>query len=226
MNGKKIIELIILIILILSLGLNLILSYDSDELQNQIYQRDLLIKERQTADSLLSLQNENNERIVKKYIDDCGILINNKKVSTNDLLKFINETMDLNDQLIDSLNSIQDSLSIYRAFKELAKKNLDIDFKVNQDSLKRYVTIELPFDSLSVYKDIINLVELNYGIKYYVTSKESTYSFSKDFSKVDSALMIFDHYRHKLKSNGDGTWTVSLPIESVDDNIEKKKKKK
>lgn len=121
-NGTKIVFAFLLLILLLSFGMNAILFFNNEDLQHQIVQRDVLIQERQVADSSICVQHESNERIVKKYIDDCGILINDKRVSTKELLEFINERIKLNDQLEYQLKNCYDSLSIYKSYSDLAKK--------------------------------------------------------------------------------------------------------
>lgn len=224
------------LLLVASIALNVLLVQDNNEIQVQIEKRDNLIKEKQANDSLLSAQATANEKIKEKYIDECGILINGKKVTTDQLVLFINDQIKESDKLQKELDSLKkefyllkiesytnkDSLKIYKTFNELTRRNLNVNFKVTKEDMKRTISIDLPPDSLSAYKKIIQLIEKNYGIKYLIEYKNDQFILNDQFSKADSAQMIFQYYKDKLHKDESGKWVIELP-KKID--IENKKKK-
>lgn len=210
--------LAVLLFGIISVGFNILFFLETENLQNQIDNRDKLIQEKLEADSNLALQSEKNINKMDQYFDGCGILINGTRVSTEDLLNFIKNKIEENEKLQEALNNTyselnyyHDSLMIYKSFAKLAKDRLDIDFSVSGDSAERYLSINMPQDSLTVYKKITEIISENYGIKYNFETRNNEIFFKKEFSQVDSALMIYDYYKDKLYKNAEGSWIIILP---------------
>lgn len=231
------------LLLIASIALNVLLVQDNNEIQVQIEKRDNLIKEKQVNDSLLATQTTTNEKIIEKYIDDCGILINGRKVTTDQLLLYIKDQIKENEQLKKELDSLKrelyslrkelyisaDSLKIYKTFNELTKRNLNVSFKVTEKDMKRTISINLPLDSLTAYKDSLTaykemtqLIEKDYGIKYLIEYRNNQIVLNNQFSKADSAKMIFEYYKDRLYKNKSGEWIIELPWKM---KFEKKNKK-
>ena len=221
-NQNKILVVILSFIFLLSIALNILFISDNKDLQLQIEKRDKVFKERQTNDSILASQKSTNERIIEKYVDDCGIMIGGRKVTSDELLLYINKQIEENRQLEKELNLCKDSLSIYKTFNDLTKKNLKVNYKVSEDKTRRTISIDLPDDSLKIYKRIVKLAERDYGIVYQTELKDNTYVITKQFTKCDSALMIFKYYRNKLYKEDSGTWTIELPEKSKTENKKKK----
>jgi hypothetical protein len=235
-NKMKILIGFLSLLLIASIALNVLLVQDNNEIQVQIEKRDNLIKAKQANDSLLSAQTTTNEKIIEKYIDDCGILINGRKVTTDQLLLYIKDQIKESEQLKKELDLLErelylnaDSLKIYKTFNELTKRNLNVSFKVTEKDMKRTISIMLPLDSSSAYKDSLTaykemtrLIEKDYGIKYLIEYKNNQFVLNNQFSKADSAKMIFEYYKDKLHKNKSGEWVIELPWKM---KFEKKNKK-
>ena len=234
-NNQKTLIGFLSLLLIASIALNVLLVQDNNEIQVQIEKRDNLIKAKQANDSILAAQSSANEKITEKYIDNCGILIDGHKVTTDQLVLFIRDQIKESSKLqkeADSLSkelyslkkelySSADSLKIYKTFNELTKRNLKVNFKVTQDDISRTISIKLPLDSLTAYKEITQLIEKDYGIKYLIEYKNNQFVLHNQFSKADSAQMIFPYYKDKLHKNESGKWVIELP-----EKIKNEKKKK
>jgi len=97
-NSKIADALVIVIFLLLSYGLYSFYS-DNENLEVQIEKRDTLIRQMQLKDSLFTAQSQKNQSVVEKYISDCNIIINGKKVSSDELVQFLNKQIREIDQL-------------------------------------------------------------------------------------------------------------------------------
>lgn len=229
-------DIIILLLLMISIGAVILLLKDKEDLEYQINKRDKLISDKRTSDSLLCMQNQKNERIIEKYISECGITINGKNVSTDELLKYlrnqINEINNLNlksyllqdslrreriryeieknyrSQFQTQLKIAYDSLGVYKAFYSLAKSNFKTDFSVDGNKVR----IQVPEDSSLIYKKLYELAKKDYGINYDIRKEGNYIVYSKNFSTLDSALMIFEYYKDKLsKDTLNNIWYIETP---------------
>jgi len=220
-NMKRILSILSLLIILLTGGCILLL-YNNNELKIQIEKRDILINDKQINDSIFLENTLKNKKIIERYINDCGILINGKKVTTEELLIFITRQIEERDKLQNELVKCKDSLSIARAFNELTRKNLKVNFNLSEnDSIRKY-SIRLPLDSSIVYKKIIQSIEKEYGIKYTIQRKDDVLYYQKSFSKVDSALLVYKYYKSKLHSDESGDLFIDLPEQKKIDDKRKK----
>lgn len=240
MGNKKtksfLFDILILFFIIGSLGSIGLLYENKIELEEQISRRDELIRKKEISDSTLLAQSKKNESTVEKYISDCGILINNKKVSTDELIQFLNiklekinslenriyrlqdsisqleskllnEKTEKNDCLI-KLRITNDSLSIYKSFYNLAKKNFKTDFTVDG----KILTINIPKDTLSIYKTLYEMAQDDYGISYNVKEDNQYRTITRKITKADSALMLFKYYKDKVSRDSTGKiWYIETP---------------
>ncbi|MFY7938067.1 MAG: hypothetical protein ACOVOQ_11865 [Flavobacterium sp.] len=241
MESKKIKVILFEVCFFLLLMVSLIgvgMLYENKiDLEEQISKRDELIRKKEISDSILLTQSKNNTSIVEKYISDCGILINNKKVTTDELIQFLNSKISeinsfekkvfaLEDSIYRLQNQINnekvtkneylsrlriasDSLAIYKSFYNLAKKNLNTDFTVNGKTL----TINIPKDTLSLYKTLYEMAKADYGISYAVKEDETYRTITRNITRADSALMLFKYYGDKITRDSSGKiWYIETPI--------------
>lgn len=217
---------IIVGIILIAIGVTLYL--DNNNLENQLIKSEALIDEIILQDSINSEQKSNSDKIIEKYIEDCNILINGKKVSTDDLVIFMNEQQITNQELSESYNELlksynklvgknnvllksenilSDSLSIYKAYIELSKKNFDVDFSVSKNKNKdKYVAqISLPNDSTHFYKELYGnlktVIKDKYGIDYQVQIDENGTKFFKEPTKIDTLMLFYDDIIFKETNN-------------------------
>lgn len=221
-NPKILISLIIILLLFLC-GTIIVLLNDNKNLQEQVLVREKLIREKQVNDSILLSQSTHNEKIIEKYISECGILVNGKKLTTDELVQYMNKQFEEINDINKKLNILNDSLNIYKSFYYLTKKNLKVDFKMTEDKNGRMMVFSNPTDSSKIYKELYKMIEKEYGIRYEVKFVDDYMKVSKSFSKVDSALLIFKYYKDKLKKGEGDTWTIELPNE--DSKVKRKNRK-
>lgn len=220
-------------VIVLSLGLTIaiillsILYNDNMNLENQVLKREKLIKKTVVKDALLSKQKTKSDSIIERYISDCGIMIDNKKVSTEELLSYLYiQNQQIND-LNNSNNDLNDSLRIYKSFIDLSKRNLKVDYSVKKEKNKFVSSITLPNnDSLRIYKKLYELVKRDYGIVYNFEDKNDKTIISKNYTKVDSALYLYKYYKFALGGDSLGNVTVQLPTEKEIKRVNKQKKRK
>jgi hypothetical protein len=207
-------------IVVLSLGLAIMIAIsllfynNNKELENQILKRDSLIKKTVISDSNFSKQKTKSDSIILKYIDDCGIRINNKKVTTDELLQYINLQSDEINQEKKKNDELSDSLNIYKSYVSLSKENLNVNYSTRKENNKLISKITMPSgDSLKIYKSLYELMKENYGISYKVSSTETTISYAKQYTKLDSALFVYKHYKYVLSTDPTGNLLIDLPTE-------------
>lgn len=139
-----------LLVIVLSLGLAIviillsILYIDNENLENQVLKREKLIKKAVVKDDILSKQKTKSDSIIERYISDCGIMIDNKKVSTEELLSYLYKQNRQIDDLSNSNNDLNDSLKIYKSYIDLSKRNLKVDYLVKKEKNKFVSSISLP----------------------------------------------------------------------------------
>lgn len=236
-NKNILFDILFFVLLIGSIG-GIVLLYDNKlNLEEQIEKRDDIIRKKEVSDSILLAQSEKNKSTVEKYISDCGILINDKKVSTDELVEFLNAKLDkINSlenkifQLEDSIYRLQlqvnneklakneylsklrtayDSLAIFKSFYNLAKKNFKTDFTVDDKTLK----ISIPKDTLSIFKTLYEMAQNDYGINYSVKEDDNYRTITRSISKADSALMLFKYYKDKITRDSTGNiWYIETPV--------------
>lgn len=178
------VKYIILFLLILFIGaglLSLFLYSYSNNLEQEIVKRDLLLKDVKQRDSLYESKTKKYAEVITKYVSDCNFYVDGKKISTSELLRITNKTLNENRYLKDSLHFYID---LYNLENEKRRKMQSSSF--------------IDKDSLAICKQIIEMVKSDYGISYTVGSNTNTHYFVRNRSKADSALILFPHFKDKL----------------------------
>jgi hypothetical protein len=137
-----------------------------------------------------------------------------------------NEELNYEIEKIKELNTeskVRDSL-YYKKLTENTKKfdsyYTDSSILVNGKKITNSQVVNLFYeysnkaDSLngiiSNLKSALELADKNYGVKYKIVSKGNSTYISMDSPKLDSALIIFERYKHKLvrDSTNKNIWRI------------------
>tara|TARA_R110002051_G_scaffold295031_1_gene360746 strand:+ start:109 stop:738 length:630 start_codon:yes stop_codon:yes gene_type:complete len=196
MKNKSIIFLLTTFSIVSMILLLILYNYNS-ELENQIAQKDSLISKSVERDSLLINKTREYSQIIEKYVNNCEFTINGKNISASKLVKIANETNTENEKLKDSL----------RYFKLLSKKQPKVYSSEYNKIINEYK------DSLSIYKWKAELVKKDFGIVYKVKRKGNKLISERYSKKVDSALVLFPYYKHKLSIDKDGHFEIETDKE-------------
>ncbi|PKO99309.1 MAG: hypothetical protein CVU03_02315 [Bacteroidetes bacterium HGW-Bacteroidetes-2] len=210
-NNSNYIIVALFIGLATTIGISSLLYLDNKDLENQVLKREHLIKKTISEDSILSKQKSKTDSIINHYIKDCDILINNEKVSTEELLEYMHSQIRTIEKLQIENSKILDSLKVYRSYIELSKSNLNVNYKSEEKDNKLISTIILPTDSLKIYKKLYELMKRDYGISYDIESQDEYIQYSKRYTKLDSALFVYKYYKHVLTGDSLGNITITLP---------------
>lgn len=140
------------------------------------------------------------------FISFCTVLFYNIKYSEQ-----LKELIHKKNLLIENQDAI---------IKNMAKRDSVINTFLESDSINGRLDYKRIFnlynslnDSLSLYNSMINLAKDQYGIKYSIKNVKED---NKDvriitlmFTKIDSALLLYPHYKDKIRYNKeDDSWTV------------------
>lgn len=238
MKNKSII-LVLTIATIVGIIIILILSNYVNELENQVAKKSELIEQSKKSDSLLIQKTKEYADQINKYVQDCNFYIDGKKVSQQEVIRFANKAFDENSKLRDSIQKLKFAI-------QTAKKNYGISYKVERNGDTLYATrnatkvdtalaylpqvktqqkkiIQLS-DSLEIYKWHAELVRKNYGISYKIKREGTTLTSTRNSNtKLDSALVLFKYYKHRLSKDKNGDWIIETDKEYR--KMEKEKKK-
>lgn len=155
----------------------------SDTLKKHVDNQDSILKDGRLRDSLLIENTKEYSEVITKYVSNCGITLNNKQLSAEEIVKIISKSTE-------EVTSLQDSL--IRA--EMRSKI----------SLYKYS------DSLNLYRFLINRVKTQYGIVYTITNNtDGSRAIKSNFSKVDSALALYPFYKNKIKGDSLGNLIIT-----------------
>ena len=196
---NKVTLLVLATLLSASVVINFILNDNNQQLQYQIELRDSTLNKINVSDSILCAQSIKNSEIIEKYINNCSFLLNGKEITSEELILYVEK--------------IIDSLKIYKTVYNLTKENLNLDFNITEMDNGKIVTLEMPYDSLKKYKILYEMAVKEYGFKYIISKNNQDLIIQKEFTKVDSALIIFEYYRDKLFKSEDGNWGVIIEKE-------------
>lgn len=219
-KSSKILSLAFVVTIIILLVIVPVLLWYISKLENQIIERDNLIKELTVSEELVNeyfnveydsinntksyilkdskktkvIEIEKENHYIKEYIEP-HFKKGNKTLSSADIIKEYN----IKDSLYNQL------LSQY--YNEYNEKN----------RIK---------NKMSIYVKILNMIERNYGISYEIKTdnRDSVIVYTYNLvntERVDSALMLLPYYNIKLKKENDSIWTIKTPIQW---NLNKKKK--
>ncbi|MBN8653419.1 MAG: hypothetical protein J0L67_18470 [Cytophagales bacterium] len=184
--------------------------YDNNlELQNAVGQRDTMIASIQRGDSLYKSTVKGYSEVITRYVSDCSFVIDGKKISTQDLVKLLNEILNQNESLADSV--------LY--YKKLAI----VDNFYKNEYQKR---INSMMDSLVINSKIVELAKRDYGVNYKVEKSQSGFTFVREISKADSAIILFPYYKDKLKRDTlTDSWIITTQTRTIIQDTPKRKKK-
>lgn len=200
------------IVIILIVTLSIMINYLS-QLKYEIARRDSLIQRMQAGDSLYQKGLKNYADVIQKYVQDCKFSINGKEISSQELVRIVNDANNEKIALLDSLIHCNERISKnYDAYIALEQK-----IKENSDSL--------------AFKTIfLNLAKKRYGLQYNRSYSKETYSFSISSPKLDSALILYGYYKDRLKKDSVGSWVIidkqMIIRERLAPELNKKQKKK
>lgn len=166
-----------------------------------------------------------NEKILRK-LDSCnnkksnyqfGFEMNGKSISTLELLEYVNETANENIKL---KNDIKNYKSLLESKENLInqfsnklgmKKNEDESYTIDEKGfLKNIITERDKYKrEATSNKYLLNMIMEKYGINatYNIEGDIINYTL-RNSPTLDSALMIYPHYKHKLFKNKKGKWIV------------------
>lgn len=219
MKSKEIIVkcLFVAVIVLFVIGLVFNFRYIVS-LEEQVYQRDSLIRELSFSDQLVreyfdvhvdtlnntrsyTLKDEKKTRIIERQ--EYSIEMDGKKYSFEQLLQ-------------QYINLAQDYNSLVRDFNALAKKE-DKSRMELADSKRTIGSLYLATDSLRNLLDeknfYLNSVTRRYGVVYQ-TQKEgnTTHYVMKGSPQLDSALRIFPYFKDMAVFDGENNeWVISIP---------------
>jgi hypothetical protein len=180
-------------------------NYISD-LENGIIERDSIIFKLNRLDSVHSEASKTYSEIITKYIDGCKFMLGDKELSNEDIVKITNELMNENRILKDSLYN----------------QEIEITSKYNSELYKTLDSLNTIIKVFDHYKD-------EYGISYKINKEGNKKMLLKNITTVDSALILFPHYKHKISYDSlRNVWKTQVTIERevLSKPIEKKKNKR
>lgn len=179
-----------LFLLVLLLGsVSLILYINNIEYLEQVNERDALIKSSQIRDSISKVSLQRNADVITKYVNDCNLEINGKKITLDEFVKILNDAYSTN-------NTLEDSLLRQRVVNSNLNsqlRTLDLKFKIEE---MKYLLLK---DSLDYSYKIIDNFKSKYGIDYNIKIEDKYKIFQFKRSSVDSAMILLPYFRDRLR---------------------------
>ena len=196
--------------LIFAAILYVIYNYNSD-LESQVAKKDEIIENFETTDSLnQSLLKEYASKI-DNYVDNCTFNINGKEITAQEVVRIVNKEF-RNNQLY------RDSLDYYKkrtkTLDDLYKAEYNKQLNLNSESYKSQYQrlIDEHIDSLNIYRFMVKLAKKHYGLEFKVKKEKNTLSAEWGGKMIDSAIVLFPYYKHRLSKDGD-EWTIETDKE-------------
>lgn len=160
--------------------------------------------------SIIDTLNSNNESVN-------GFKMGERSISTEELLKIVNEALAensklkikvKNDKLI--LNHIEDSYGLKAVIDSLGVINLkwnpDSSIKdFEKKSNDKYNKINGELEEL---KFVLDNLQKRYGFKYQVKTEGNKINSTIYTTKLDSAMWLYPHYKHKIKTDKQGNLII------------------
>ncbi len=205
-NNNSYIPLVIFISLLIGLGVWIysLIDYNS-ELEAANQEKDSLIESSKLRDSLLAKSTKEYATVITKYINECGFTMDNKPLSSNQLVEMYNR--------LDSENSLlKDSVALFRSQLNRWKRNYFI-----------------ADDSLYIYRTKVAYIYQWYGVSLKMEKDSSSkYVVTKNYSKADSALIIYPYVKNYLSRDSVGNLIIKIPqiIRTITNTDKPKKRKK
>ncbi|KFF06072.1 hypothetical protein [Flavobacterium reichenbachii] len=226
---KNEIKIFIILILVLLLGITatmLFFNYrENEHLSTELYSNkktndSIQIKLLKKNEELIKLLKESKAKInssegtsTNQLID--GILIGDKPISIEELIKIANNYQDNNIFLKNK--TANDSLTILRLNRIINQLDRDkvitkhedgeVSYRPKIDSLYKLKISELQKakGDLQAKNMLLDLIKKNYGIGTEIEDKNDNLTVRlTNTKKIDSALWIFPYYKHKIKNNRKG----------------------
>lgn len=218
-------DIIALFFVILFILMPFIIVYQciyTSDLEQQINNRDIIIKRLQSQNNIADRTNKsikpNHSSI---FYDDKAITIEDMIKYSNKLTTQIDKLIDENNKLYNRTNALKDSLKYYKIYFEISQKKFhhkyvvtknaiggnNYSFEENAISKNEYQKISNEYSKLidEYNRNTTKMYEYKRVLDYYEISldrnkKNTTPSLSPYYApKLDSALMLLEMYRGKLK---------------------------
>lgn len=217
------------LIIVMGIGFFMSMSY-IDNLENQILERDNLIRKLTFSDDL-----------VKEYFDIKKDTTNNNIIYTlkdskktrivETVTKTTEPTFVQGDKILTLQELLDDYNKTYNEYTKLQNNFQELDYryrsliKQNKDIIKKYNEFVVSFYSIlnekTAMEDALHIIRNSYGISYKIKTDSLNSHISIDKSEqIDSALMLLPYYRDRIEYNAfDNSWTVRLPRKGESVNI-------
>lgn len=168
----------------------------------------LIEKNRKKIDSL---NQENIEMSIQ------GFKINDESISVEELLNIVNNSLEENIKLknqVENNKLILEYIEESYGIKVTRDNKGQVIFTLNKDSsIKEYEKksneeINKLSSDLEEKNFILNNLQKRYGFKYVVKTEGNKIKSTIYTTKLDSALWLFPHYKHKIKQDKEGNTYV------------------
>ena len=181
-------------------------------LKEQITLRDSLIHAIQIRDSISSEKAEMFSKI-DEYVNNCEIIIDGKQIKTSELISKFNALIEENAELKNEVINLN--------------RGLESNSLSNQELSTKHITEQTSLAKLR------ELLKRDYGIEYEITSNDGSLIFRRNFSRADSALIVFRHFDGRLYKEPQDTtrpdinvWTIEQYQKIVTQDVHDEKKSK
>lgn len=189
---SKLFKIIPHIIILLSFVCIFLLLDFNDELIGEIQSKDSLINNISYRDSVYYEKTKEYYQTLTKYINETKFLLGEKEISEKELVELFNKVIAEN-------NLLKDSLLIYY-------KQYNIEKQYALFYKNRY---QLYNDSSAFYKFGYDQAKKTYGFDFDIVIVDSLISLKRNFSKADSALLIYPYYKQYLKKDtSSNSWYI------------------
>ncbi|MBI5371844.1 MAG: hypothetical protein HZA79_07440 [Sphingobacteriales bacterium] len=196
---KSIIEVVLVILLVVTF---IFYENANNKLINQLEQRDNLISAIINNDSAYKKTINSYNDTLEKYFSDCQFEINGKIVPTSEVLKLANRALTEIAYLEDSIAVLNKKIILHERMNfltnEILKRHLKYEDSVAV-TLAEISKINKKYDSVEVYKYISDLARNKYGLKVEVTKIKNGFVVKKQFSKIDTAMILFEYFKDDLR---------------------------
>lgn len=220
----KVTSLFILLLVLISLGVSL---YYNQTLQEQVNERDILIKDLTQKDSILNQIMDIKYDSVTKTTSYSYRVRDGKVLKYSSLADELDKSKNDYDQISEKHSkiinennqNINDYNSLLNSFNSLNKDHQELQARFNSlvdkfnikiaDKNKLIDDLNVLADSLSSYKSVVRLIQSNYQINYSIIRNGRSKDISINADKLDSALVLLPYFRDRLKLDNAGkVWTV------------------
>lgn len=198
---------VLLLAIFLGIGISFVFSvYYNDKLEGQLRERDALIDRLMKKDSLLN-------KVFELEYDSTGSYSYTTIVRDGRILKY-NEIYNSLDSITNKYYELENKnnrtqtelINDYNKLIQELQKNID-DYNVlvqkTNSQQKEIVSLKNKLnnksDSIWIFKTISDMSRSQYGIMYHIKKENKQLKVSIEADRVDSALTLFPHYRHKIK---------------------------